>query len=48
MHLYKWSAMLMGFPAPVANVHFLAARAEASLAAAQGARLGVRAGRWVC
>jgi len=32
MHLYKATAMLMGFPSPVANVHLLAARAEASIA----------------
>lgn len=31
MHLYKATAMLMGFPAPVANVHFLAARTEATI-----------------
>ena len=30
--------MLMGFPSPVANVHLLAARAEASLARAHGER----------
>jgi acyl dehydratase len=36
MHLYKATAMLMGFPAPVANVHLLAARAEASIAANKG------------
>ena len=29
--------MLMGFPSPVANVHLLGARTEASLAAKQGA-----------
>ncbi|KAF6262187.1 hypothetical protein COO60DRAFT_1625095 [Scenedesmus sp. NREL 46B-D3] len=33
MHLYKATAMLMGFPSPVANVHLLAARTEASIAA---------------
>jgi acyl dehydratase len=31
MHLYKATAMLMGFPSPVANVHFLAARTEATI-----------------
>lgn len=31
MHLYKATAMLMGFPSPVANVHFLAARTEATV-----------------
>jgi acyl dehydratase len=36
MHLYKATAMLMGFPSPVANVHLLAARAEASIAAKKG------------
>jgi hypothetical protein len=40
MHLYKATAMLMGFPAPVANVHFLAARTEASLAVKLGERDG--------
>jgi acyl dehydratase len=37
MHLYKATALLMGFPAPVANVHLLAARTEASIAAKRGA-----------
>jgi hypothetical protein len=37
MHLYKATAMLMGFPSPVANVHLLAARTEASIAAKKGA-----------
>ncbi|GBF93066.1 acyl dehydratase [Raphidocelis subcapitata] len=37
MHLYKATAMLMGFPSPVANVHLLGARTEASLAAKKGA-----------
>ncbi|KAF8071358.1 hypothetical protein HT031_001442 [Scenedesmus sp. PABB004] len=32
MHLWKATAALMGFPAPVANVHLLAGRTEASLA----------------
>eukprot|EP00882_Tetradesmus_deserticola_P014387 GHRQ01015299.1.p1 GENE.GHRQ01015299.1~~GHRQ01015299.1.p1 ORF type:complete len:332 (+),score=124.34 GHRQ01015299.1:413-1408(+) len=36
MHLYKATAMLMGFPSPVANVHLLAARTEASIAAKKG------------
>eukprot|EP00775_Hariotina_reticulata_P009101 gene9101-9270_t len=36
MHLYKATAMLMGFPAPVANVHLLAARTEASIASKKG------------
>ncbi len=36
MHLNKWMAMLNGFPAPVANVHFLGGRAEASLANVRG------------
>ena len=36
MHLYKATAMLMGFPSPVANVHLLAARAEASIATNKG------------
>jgi hypothetical protein len=38
MHLYKATAMLMGFPSPVANVHLLAARTEASIAAKKGER----------
>ncbi|WIA12470.1 hypothetical protein OEZ85_012505 [Tetradesmus obliquus] len=37
MHLYKATAMLMGFPSPVANVHLLAARTEASVAAKKAA-----------
>lgn len=37
MHLYKATAMLMGFPSPVANVHLLAARAEATIAMKKGA-----------
>jgi acyl dehydratase len=36
MHLYKATAMLMGFPSPVANVHFLAARTEATIATTVG------------
>lgn len=36
MHLYKATAMLMGFPSPVANVHFLAARTEATIDTAVG------------
>eukprot|EP00879_Flechtneria_rotunda_P006731 GHRR01007072.1.p1 GENE.GHRR01007072.1~~GHRR01007072.1.p1 ORF type:complete len:337 (+),score=120.13 GHRR01007072.1:178-1188(+) len=32
MHLYKVTAILMGFPSPVANVHLLSAKAEASIA----------------
>ncbi|KAI8472348.1 MAG: hypothetical protein J3K34DRAFT_392378 [Monoraphidium minutum] len=36
MHLYRFTAKMMGFPSPVANVHFLAARTEASLAAKKG------------
>jgi acyl dehydratase len=36
MHLYKATALLMGFPSPVANVHLLAARTEASLASRAG------------
>jgi hypothetical protein len=36
MHLYKATAMLMGFPSPVANVHLLAARTEASIATKKG------------
>lgn len=39
MHLYKATAMLMGFPSPVANVHLLAARTEASIAARKGAQV---------
>jgi hypothetical protein len=39
MHLYKATAMLMGFSSPVANVHLLAARTEASIAAKKGAHL---------
>lgn len=37
MHLYKATAMLMGFPSPVANVHFLAARTEATIDTTAGA-----------
>jgi hypothetical protein len=43
MHLYKATAMLMGFPSPVANVHLLAARTEASIAAKKGACLATPA-----
>eukprot|EP00878_Enallax_costatus_P002192 GHUV01002363.1.p1 GENE.GHUV01002363.1~~GHUV01002363.1.p1 ORF type:complete len:345 (+),score=127.06 GHUV01002363.1:98-1132(+) len=37
MHLYKATAMLMGFPSPVANVHLLAARTEATIATKKAA-----------
>jgi acyl dehydratase len=39
MHLYRWSARLMGFPRPVANVAYLVACAEAAIAEAQGGLL---------
>jgi len=40
MHLYKATAMLMGFPSPVANVHFLAARTEATIDTTVGESVG--------
>lgn len=36
MHLHWWSARLMGFPRPVANVAYLVASAEAAIAEARG------------
>lgn len=41
MHLYKATAMLMGFPSPVANVHLMAARTEATIATERG-----KLGQW--
>lgn len=47
MHLYKATAMLMGFPSPVANVHFLAARTEATIDTTAGAHGVVQLQLWL-